>query len=55
MLLASNVRSLGAAVMLIASLFVFMAPQAWWSLLKKIVPRNRVRAGWLARRRSRVR
>ncbi|UVE70549.1 hypothetical protein L2Y90_32540 (plasmid) [Burkholderia pyrrocinia] len=48
MLLASHVSSLGAAVTLIAiaRLFAFMAPQAWWSLLQEIVPRDRVRAGW---------
>ncbi|WP_396333157.1 MFS transporter [Burkholderia anthina] len=43
-LLASRVSSLGAAVTLIAiaSLFAFMAPQACWSLLQEIVPRERV-------------
>ncbi|MBU9557967.1 MFS transporter [Burkholderia multivorans] len=45
-LLASRVNSLGAAVTLIAiaSLFAFMAPQACWSLLQEIVPRERVGA-----------
>ncbi len=43
-LLASRVGSLGAAVTLIAiaSLFAFMAPQACWSPLQEIVPRERV-------------
>ncbi|WP_414449652.1 MFS transporter [Burkholderia sp. 22PA0099] len=45
-LLASQVTSLVAAVTLIAiaSLFAFMAPQACWSLLQEIVPRQRVGA-----------
>jgi len=45
-LLVSRTTSLGVAVSLIAvaSLFAFMTPQACWSLLQDIVPRDKIGA-----------